>query len=79
MMKYQVTVCRRVDFYFCQYSNLLWPRLVNFGIPQSFLGETKSRDIFSNGYGYRAFVNQKWLPLNLSLIKVTRKRLYSAT
>ena len=41
-----------------------------FGILLTFLWATKSRDIFSNVYGYRAFVNPKWLPLNLSLIKI---------
>ena len=38
-----------------------------------------SKDIFSGLYGYRPFVNHKWLPLNLSLMKLTYNTLDSAT
>ena len=68
MLKYEVTECRRGDFHFGPHSHLLWPRLVILGILLTFL---RARDIFFSLYGYRAFVNPKWLPLNISLIQLT--------
>ena len=68
MMKYEVTECRRGDIHFGPDVHLLWLRLVVSGIRLlTCVWATKSRDIFSCLYGYRAFVNQKWVPINISL------------
>ena len=67
MMKYEVTECRRGDIHFGPDVHLLWLRLVVSGILLTCLWATKSRDIFSSLYGYRAFVNPKCVPLNISL------------
>ena len=65
MTKYEVTDYRRGGFHFGKDSHLVWPRLVVLCILLTVLRATKSRDIFASLYGYRAFVNRKWLPLNM--------------
>ncbi len=69
IMKCEVTECRMGAFNFGPDSHLLWLR--DFGYHTNFFRETKSRDTFSSLYGYRPFINPKWLPLNLSLIKLS--------
>ena len=73
MMKYELTECRRGNFRLGpdSHSHDTGSSIVILGILLLFLRETNSRDIFPSLYGYRAFVNQKWLHLNRLLIKLT--------
>ncbi len=50
---------------FSSHSDALTPGLVIVDILLTVLRATQSKDIFSSLYGYMAFVNRKWLPLNI--------------
>ena len=53
-------VCTGACVYTCAYASAR----VILGILLTLLREANSRDTFSSLYGYRAFVNPKWLPSN---------------
>ena len=70
MIKYEVTEWWRGDFYFGPDSHLLWPRLMICGILLTFWVQ-QCQWVYLQVCSYRPFVNPIWLPLNISLIKLT--------